>query len=90
MNNLILSKYACKDNDAIYFKEEKKDFRTPFFRDIDRIMYTLAFARYNDKTQVFSYKENDQLNIGFSDLITPYLIEDHDDPLENLDKEYDA
>ena len=37
-----------------------------------------------------SYKENDQLNIGFSDLITPYLIEDHDDPLENLDKEYDV
>ena len=36
-----------------------------------------------------SYKENDQLNIGFSGLITPYLIEDHDDPLENLDKEYD-
>ena len=30
------------------------------------------------------------LNIGFSDLITPYLIEDHDDPLENLDKEYDV
>ncbi len=37
-----------------------------------------------------SFKEDGQLNIGFSDLITPYLIEDHDDPLENLDKEYDA
>ena len=37
-----------------------------------------------------SYKENDQLNIGFSDLITPYLIEDADDPIENLDKEYDV
>ena len=37
-----------------------------------------------------SYKESDQLNIGFSDLISPYLIEDHDDPLENLDKEYDV
>lgn len=37
-----------------------------------------------------SFKDNDQLNIGFSDLITPYLIEDHDDPLENLDKEYDV
>ena len=37
-----------------------------------------------------SFKDNDQLNIGFSDLITPYLIEDYDDPLENLDKEYDV
>ena len=36
------------------------------------------------------FKENDQLNIGFSDLISPYLIEDHDDPLENLDKEYEV
>ena len=37
-----------------------------------------------------SFKENDQLNIGFSDLITPYLIRDIDEPLENLDKEYEV
>ena len=37
-----------------------------------------------------SYKENGQLNIGFSEFIKPYLIEDYDDPIENLDKEYDA
>ena len=35
-------------------------------------------------------KENGQLDIGFSDFIKPYLIEDHDDPIENLDKEYEA
>ena len=37
-----------------------------------------------------SFKDNDQLNIGFSDLITPYLIRDIDEPLENLDKEYEV
>lgn len=53
---------ACKDNDAIYLEsEEERDFRTPFFRDIDRILYSLSFQRYMDKTQVFSFKENDHL-----------------------------
>ena len=37
-----------------------------------------------------SYKENGQLDIGFSAYIKPYLIEDIDDPIENLDKEYEA
>ena len=37
-----------------------------------------------------SYKEDGQLNIGINDLITPYLVEDHDDPLENLEKEYEV
>lgn len=60
-HNKILSKYACLDSDAIYLHENKDDFRTPFFRDIDRIIYTLAFVRYSDKTQVFSFKENDHL-----------------------------
>ena len=35
-------------------------------------------------------KDNGQLDIGFADFIKPYLIEDHDDPIENLDKEYEA
>ena len=60
-HNKILSKYACPDSDAIYLHENKDDFRTPFFRDIDRIIYSLAFVRYSDKTQVFSFKENDHL-----------------------------
>lgn len=60
-HNKILSKYACPDSDAIYLHENKDDFRTPFFRDVDRIIYTLAFVRYSDKTQVFSFKENDHL-----------------------------
>lgn len=57
----VMNKYACKDNEAIYFKKEESDIRTPFFRDIDRIIYTLSFQRYINKTQVFSDKTNDHL-----------------------------
>ena len=60
-HNKYLSKYACKDSEAIYLNDYKKDFRTSFFRDIDRIIYSLSFVRYSDKTQVFSFKENDHL-----------------------------
>ena len=60
-HNKYLSKYACLDQDAFYLREVTNDFRTPFFFFFDRIIYTLAFARYSDKTQVFSFKENDHL-----------------------------
>ena len=60
-HNKILSEYACPDGGAIYLRDHQDDFRTPFFRDIDRIIYSLAFVRYSDKTQVFSFKENDHL-----------------------------
>ena len=60
-HNKYLSKYATLDSDAIYLRDVMNDFRTPFFRDIDRIIYTLAFTRYSDKTQVFSFKSNDHL-----------------------------
>lgn len=58
----MLSKYACKDEDAIRFRKETKDkYRTPFFRDIDRIIYSLSYTRYSDKTQVFSFNEDDHI-----------------------------
>ena len=53
-HNEYLSEYACKDEEAIYLKQHTNDIRTPFFRDIDRIIYSLAFIRYQDKSQVFS------------------------------------
>lgn len=56
-----MKSYACKNEDAIYFDKIESDFRTPFFRDIDKILYSLSFQRYMDKTQVFSFKENDHL-----------------------------
>ena len=37
-----------------------------------------------------SSKDDGQLDIGFSDFIKPYLVEDHDDPIENLDREYET
>lgn len=60
-HNLILGEYACKDFDAIYLKDNNIDIRSPFFRDIDRIIYSLAFIRYQDKTQVFSKVEHDHV-----------------------------
>ena len=60
--NVNLNKHACQDKDAIYLKPNKSDIRTPFFRDIDRIIYSLAFIRYQDKTQVFSNIRHDHIS----------------------------
>lgn len=61
-HNDNLSKYACRDFDAIRLKKELEDFRNPFFRDIDRIIYSLSYIRYIDKTQVFTNNENDMIS----------------------------
>ena len=61
IKNNYLSKYACKDSDAIYITDENKDFRGTFYHDIDKIIYSLSFVRYMDKTQVFSYKNHSHL-----------------------------
>jgi len=61
-HNSNLSIYACPDDEAIYLKETKSDIRTSFFHDIDRILYSLSFIRYQDKTQVFSNKKNDHIS----------------------------
>ena len=56
------SPYACTNENAIRFVSEKEDpYRTPFFRDIDRIIYSLSYVRYADKTQVFTFNENDHI-----------------------------
>lgn len=57
-----LSKYACRNSDAIRFDKESNDIRTPFFRDIDRIIYSLSYTRYLDKTQVFSNSLNTNIS----------------------------
>lgn len=61
-HNNNLSKYACNDELAIRLKEINEDFRTPFFRDIDKIIYSSAYSRYTDKTQVFSFEDNDMIS----------------------------
>ena len=58
----LLSEYATSDNSAIRFNEEDKDIRSSFFRDIDRIIYSLSYNRYIDKTQVFSNVSNDHIS----------------------------
>lgn len=63
VKNNYLSEYACKDSDAYRFINRiDDDFRTPFFRDIDRIVYSLSYTRYMDKTQVFSFNDNDNIS----------------------------
>lgn len=57
-----LSEYATKSSEAIRIKEESFDIRPNYFHDIDRIIHSLSYTRYSDKTQVFSYKENDHIS----------------------------
>lgn len=57
-----LSNFASRNKDAIRLKPSEKDFRTEYFRDIDKIIYSLSYIRYIDKTQVFSSSENDMIS----------------------------
>jgi len=58
-----LSEFATKDSEAIRLVEEKKeDLRPSFFRDIDRVLYSASYTRYIDKTQVFSFVNNDHIS----------------------------
>lgn len=57
-----LSPYATKNKDAIKLRPQIADIRLPFFRDVDKIIYTLSYVRYIDKTQVFSYTDNDHIS----------------------------
>lgn len=61
-HNTYLTKYATNDTMAIYLQPYESDIRPPFFRDIDRIIYSLAFIRYQDKTQVFPKSSNDHVS----------------------------
>ena len=60
-NEQFLSSYATKSKDAIRFKEETEDLRPAFFRDTDRVIHSLSYSRYLDKTQVFSNVHNDHI-----------------------------
>ena len=57
-----LSKYATKSSDALRFKEDKEDIRPPFFHDIDRIIHSLSYTRYLNKTQVYTLNSNDHVS----------------------------
>ena len=57
----IYSKYATKSNGGSLLKKDKEDIRPIFFRDIDRIIHSLGYTRYIDKTQVYSFIKNDHI-----------------------------
>lgn len=59
---MYLSKYATKSGDSIRINSEESDIRPSFFRDSDRIIHSLSYTRYMDKTQVFSDMENDHIS----------------------------
>ena len=62
-NEKDLSEYATKSSEAVRLKnDELDDIRPSFFRDIDRIIYSLSYTRYIDKTQVFTKKHNDNIS----------------------------
>jgi len=62
-----LSKYACPSHKAIReipIREkipDRKNIRQPFFYDTDKIIYSLSYTKYIDKTQVFYLIENDHI-----------------------------
>ena len=63
----VFSRYACKNNKGIrkYPNREKipdrENIRPVFFHDTDKIIHSLAYSRYIDKTQVFYLFENDHI-----------------------------
>jgi len=72
INNLqrerkTFSKFACKNTKGIRkFPEREKvpdreNIRPVFFHDTDKIIHSLAYSRYIDKTQAFYLFENDHI-----------------------------
>ena len=58
-----LSKYATLSSSAIrYAEEDRVDIRPAYYHDIDRIIYSLSFLRYQKKTQVYSFPDNDHIS----------------------------
>ena len=56
-----LNEHASKNKDAIRLDKIKEDIRGEYYRDIDRIIHSLSYTRYSDKTQVFSNNQNDNI-----------------------------
>ena len=56
-----LSPFACKSEEGVWLKEDIEDIRPIFYRDIDRIIHSSGYTRYIDKTQVYSFIQNDHI-----------------------------
>ena len=61
---LQLSEFAARSGAGIRRRKENRldaDYRQNFAVDVDRILHSLAYTRYIDKTQVFYLIENDHI-----------------------------
>lgn len=56
-----LSPFACKSDEGVWLKEDVEDIRPIFYRDIDRIIHSSGYTRLIDKTQVYSFIQNDHI-----------------------------
>lgn len=58
--------WACEDAQAIRRLAREQDrpsaWRPAFVRDVEKIIHTPAYSRYAGKTQVFSFRSNDDLS----------------------------
>ena len=62
--NKMLSPLAARNADGVRRKPDERlesGYRQAFSVDVDRILHSLAFARYIDKTQVFYLVKNDHI-----------------------------
>ncbi len=58
-----LAPLACLSRDGVRRRPEgRMDYRQSFAQDCDRILHSRAYARYIDKTQVFSLVSNDHIS----------------------------
>lgn len=58
-------RFGFDDNDALRRRSDHDRtslIRTPFIRDIDKILHCPYYNRYTDKTQVFSFYKNDDIS----------------------------
>jgi dGTPase len=60
----VLTDFACRSRRGIRRRSEKlldSEYRQAFSHDVDRILHSLAYTRYIDKTQVFYLIRNDHI-----------------------------
>lgn len=64
-DNHVVFDYACKD-EAVIRRVQDRDranlWRPAYVRDIEKIMNVPYYSRYADKTQVFSFRKNDDIS----------------------------
>lgn len=61
-SELVFKPYATKSEDAIRLKPIFNDLRLEYAHDIDRIVHSLSYTRYIDKTQVYNSKKDDNIS----------------------------